>query len=284
VDSTFTENLSESGGGAVYTDGGSEHTDDAIGGTIELCGCRFEGNHAHQTGGGAYLFAYAPDEIIINQCSFEGNVVERQGDGGALGGGLRTGNAPLTLANTLFASNHADVHGGAMWVDGRHLTQVTNCTFYQNDAGVDGQEGGYGGAVSGGNIAFLNVTIAENHAVHSGGAIFNEDSDSVSIRNSILASNTAANEWGLDQSCRDTMQGSDIIQWPAPEGNDLPCVPGATGADPLLGPLTDNGGPTSTMALESSSPAIDAGQDCAQSDQRGMPRSGVCDLGAFEVQ
>jgi hypothetical protein len=63
--------------------------------------------------------------------------------------------------------------------------------------------------------------------------------------------------------------------------------------DPLLGPLDDNGGPTSTRALLSGSPATDAGDDqvCAAPpvdgvDQRGYPRQyhPHCDIGAFEVQ
>jgi hypothetical protein len=67
-------------------------------------------------------------------------------------------------------------------------------------------------------------------------------------------------------------------------------------ADPLLGPLQDNGGPTQTMALMTGSPAIDAGSSAGlTTDQRGDPRpfdfSGIpngagdgSDIGAFEVQ
>ncbi len=60
--------------------------------------------------------------------------------------------------------------------------------------------------------------------------------------------------------------------------------------DPLLGPLSDNGGPTLTMALLPGSPAIDAGDntDAPEWDQRGpgFPRivNGTIDIGAFEVQ
>ncbi|MBP7622659.1 MAG: hypothetical protein KA763_01720, partial [Xanthomonadales bacterium] len=64
------------------------------------------------------------------------------------------------------------------------------------------------------------------------------------------------------------------------------------GVDPKLGPLQDNGGPTLTRALLSSSPAIDVGQNstCATTDQRGVTRpadgdgngSKICDLGAVE--
>ncbi len=64
------------------------------------------------------------------------------------------------------------------------------------------------------------------------------------------------------------------------------------GEDPLLGPLQDNGGPTFTHVLQSSSPAIDTGNNipCPATDQRGVPRPrdgdgefiGICDIGAYE--
>ncbi len=54
----------------------------------------------------------------------------------------------------------------------------------------------------------------------------------------------------------------------------------------LLGPLTNNGGPTVTMALLPGSPAIDAGDSAAAplTDQRGFPRPAglAADIGAFE--
>ena len=69
-------------------------------------------------------------------------------------------------------------------------------------------------------------------------------------------------------------------------------------ADPGLGPLADNGGPTQTIALLPGSPAIDAGSPALAvdpttglpltTDQRGagFPRivNGTVDIGAFEVQ
>ena len=57
-------------------------------------------------------------------------------------------------------------------------------------------------------------------------------------------------------------------------------------ADPLLGPLQNNGGPTDTQALGAGSPAIDAGDPatCSATDQRGVarPQRARCDIGAFE--
>ena len=69
------------------------------------------------------------------------------------------------------------------------------------------------------------------------------------------------------------------------------------GVSPLLGPLRNNGGPTMTHALLPGSPAINAGDNCVltengcgignpalPTDQRGLPRNGTVDIGAFERQ
>src|SRR5262249_19099994 len=55
-------------------------------------------------------------------------------------------------------------------------------------------------------------------------------------------------------------------------------------ADPRLGIVTLNGGPTVTAALQAGSPAVDAGAPsaCPPTDQRSAPRVGTCDIGAFE--
>jgi len=70
-------------------------------------------------------------------------------------------------------------------------------------------------------------------------------------------------------------------------------------ADPKLGQLQNNGGPTQTMAVPLESPAIDAGNpsgcrdahgNLLTTDQRGQPRpdkdtqSFGCDMGAYERQ
>jgi hypothetical protein len=66
------------------------------------------------------------------------------------------------------------------------------------------------------------------------------------------------------------------------------------GVDPMLGPLTDNGGPTQTHELLAGSPAIDTGPVPVPTfagnefDQRGngfaRVVAGTVDIGAFEVQ
>lgn len=57
-------------------------------------------------------------------------------------------------------------------------------------------------------------------------------------------------------------------------------------ADPRLGPLTDNGGPTFTHLPALASPAINtAGVECPAEDQRGTarPQGIACDIGAVEA-
>jgi hypothetical protein len=75
---------------------------------------------------------------------------------------------------------------------------------------------------------------------------------------------------------------------------DGSCSPMLSG-DPMLGPLQNNSGPTSTRALLAGSPAIDAGDDSVTgsplslaTDQRGTGflrlAAAHVDIGAFEVQ
>ena len=67
-------------------------------------------------------------------------------------------------------------------------------------------------------------------------------------------------------------------------------VPGDTKSDcPLLEPLASNGGPTQTLALRHTSPAIDAGNNLLSLpyDQRGsgyLRAYGLPDIGAWESQ
>lgn len=72
------------------------------------------------------------------------------------------------------------------------------------------------------------------------------------------------------------------VAFPAQPFSDCP----GTTADPKLGPLRQNGGPTATMALLPGSAAIGlvAAAGCVSADQRGSarPQGPACDAGAFE--
>ena len=101
--------------------------------------------------------------------------------------------------------------------------------------------------------------------------------------NTIIAGNTAPT--GPDCNRFATSLGHNLIGTSdgcgfTPAAGDL------VNANPLLGPLQDNGGPTKTHALLEGSPAIDAGDNasCPATDQRGVARlqRAACDIGSYE--
>ncbi len=78
------------------------------------------------------------------------------------------------------------------------------------------------------------------------------------------------------------------FQWPRERSDgstdDTPCVEGITWADPQLGALADNGGPTLTAMPTAGSVVVGAGIDCPGTDQRGQPRNPAsCATGAVET-
>ena len=105
---------------------------------------------------------------------------------------------------------------------------------------------------------------------------------SVTLENTIIANNTAAN--GLGDTTGAPTPGPDVDGTVTSNGHNL--LGNATeasgftgtgdliGANPNLAPLADNGGPTETMELLPGSDAIDAGVAAGSTfDQRGMPRT-----------
>jgi hypothetical protein len=111
----------------------------------------------------------------------------------------------------------------------------------------------------------------------SGNACALEGSGAILV-NTLLASNTPANWAGSIVDAGHNLS-SDLSPGLTGTGS-------VTNTDPKLGPLTNNGGPTLTMALLPGSPAIDGGDTAAAPvmDQRGFPRpsGAAADMGAFE--
>src|SRR5829696_1674266 len=178
--------------------------------------------------------------------------------------------AKLTLNNLTVANGRADNAGGGILNLG--TLEVNNSTISGNRAGTD--NGGIGNA-SAGTLTVNNSTISGNSANNNGGGIGN--GSTATLNNTIVANNEGGNCAGLPV----TDDGGNL-EWP---GNDCGF---ALSADPLLGPLADNGGPTQTHALQPDSPAIDAAVECPPpaTDQRGVsrPQGDACDIGSFELE
>jgi hypothetical protein len=149
-----------------------------------------------------------------------------------------------------------------------------------------------------------NVTVAGNKAslpqgssegTIGGGILI--DSGSVTLVNTLVALNSATagpDYFGVAGvgSCHNLIgDATGSTGFGASHGDLLGTA--ARPLDPRLGPLQDNGGPTPTLALLPGSPALEAGDNGAQSvtepsDQRGQGFArvvnGVIDIGAFEAQ
>ena len=216
-------------------------------------------------------------------------------------GGAIYNQGTLTVINSTLSANSTSGEGGAIHNNGGTLT-VVNST-------LSGNLGGDGGAIfnsqSGktGRMTVLSSTITGNTAGVAGGGVYNSSDSPATITNTILAGNTSS---GSGPDCTTfssiTSGGHNLV------GDMIGCNITAVAGDllgpgpsinPLLGPLADNGGPTFTHALQTGSPAIDAGSpagcfDMSERlvlDQRGQARhiAGTiggaerCDIGAFEL-
>jgi IPTL-CTERM motif len=158
---------------------------------------------------------------------------------------------------------------------------------------ADGGTGKYG-------LVTLNSTISGNSAIGtgtnlSGGAIIGGATGYGEgyFVNTILDGNTAS---GGTTPNLDVIGSSEAIAKYSLFGTELQATFTGNGnifaANPKIGPLANNGGPTQTRALLAGSPALDAGSNDAaanfQFDQRGpgFPRivGPTVDIGAFEGQ
>jgi len=268
-------------------------------GTLEITRSRVDGNDAvtmAPTGtllpGGAYYAAALGGgansylSMTLGTSTISGNrarAPNNQGGDQANGGGLYVTYGSATIRDSTIDGNHADhIGGGAKFKHfGGSLTRITNSTISGNDAGVGG-----GGLHTQPWLTLVSSTVAFNRVSGTGiaGVQFGFDHRGT-LRSSIVANNTAANgESDISVGSLSHIYGDhNLIR----DGAEK--LPDTITADPLLGPLRDNGGPTRTHALLSRSPAIDAGSNSAglANDQRGSDHARVlgalADIGAFEL-
>ncbi|MGF1523744.1 MAG: choice-of-anchor Q domain-containing protein [Leptolyngbyaceae cyanobacterium] len=176
----------------------------------------------------------------------------------------------LTVTSSTLSGNQG---GWGIYSGSSSETTVLNSTISGNDSG--GIYTGYQGTTS-----ITNATIADN----DGSGVEVGFQGSTNLTNSLVANN-ALDTYGVGTS------GVNLIGDSSLTGSNI------INADPNLGELADNGGPTLTHALLAGSPAIDAGDSAfAPSDDFDQRGSGFLrvvdgdgdgiaqiDLGAFEA-
>jgi hypothetical protein len=156
---------------------------------------------------------------------------------------------------------------------------ILDSTVSGNTTGGFPDQAGSGGINNAGLLIVFDSTITDNGRSFLGaGGIANNGSTAVLLRGSIVAGNNVDCAGPVD-SDGDNLDG---------DGSCNLGEPGDQTADPLLGPLQDNGGPTFTHEPLPDSPAVDAAtRDCPPPfvDQRGVPRpqGPACDIGSVEL-
>jgi LPXTG-site transpeptidase (sortase) family protein len=250
--STISNNTSYGYGGGIYA--GDEESSFQAGGTLDIDHSSIFGNEAYQEGSGV---ATLGPVMTITYSAIYNNINYDEGDAGVGAWG------PTTISNTTISGNTVVGSGGA---------GAAGLGVYQAD------------------VTLNNVTIANNSGGYYGGISDWEDSSgSMTINNSIIADNSGSSD---DDDCRwadspeldlnDAPSIIESIDSDCDTTNDFFRITNP-GADPGLGALGDNGGPTWTMAIGAGSNALNAAVGGLRPDQRGVPSNGSGpDLGAYE--
>jgi hypothetical protein len=268
VNSTFKNNRAtgHDGNPGNGGDGGAMSFDGAhISWT--MCGDTFEGNHANASGGAIFRVGYFDEPASIDRSTFDGNGVDMTtGNAGA----VYLENLTITMSATTISNNTAHF-GAGLWAGESSIVNLTNVTIANNQATMGG--GIWFANPKSGTL--LNVTIADNVCT----GLF--DGPNVTLENCLIADNTAPSSClEFEDDCDHTHTGAGANMQTSASPS---CTSSVLVADPKLGPLANNGGPTETMAPAKASPAIGKGTSCPKEDQRGQPRKDPCTLGAYEV-
>jgi hypothetical protein len=252
-------------------------------------------NESGGSGGGIWAGGNAP--LRIEGSSVEGNISAF--GGGGLYGGTEAGGG-IAITGSTFARNHAFLAGGGanLSIGAGSQLAVANSTFFGN---VTGTWGGALALATNGTATIEGSTFTGNQAeanFNGGGGLESFGPNPPQLTDTIVAGNkslhTPTQDLGGSWNSAFSLIGD-------PTGATLTeTVPGSDliGVDPGLTPLADNGGPTETMALPPSSPAVNKGGGSLTSDQRGDPRPSIfpgvalsavpgangADIGAFELQ
>ncbi len=314
TNTNFVSNQTRGSGGAILNFG-----------TLIINNCDISQNKAFGRGGG--IMNHADAAVTINASFLSNNLAVR--DCGIcdtpLGGGVYN-MGEISIRRSTFEGNQTQYHGA-----GGTALEGEGGALYNAQLGVatidqilfTGNRSKYGGAIlNNGDLEMNNSTVSQNYAYLSGGGIYHGKTATtygLTIRNTTIYNNATTNTIGTGTSglhigsatatgvhgehitnsiIASSSLNSDctIIGPGSLETNshnlieDGSCSPALNDA-PLLESLADNGGPTLTHAIETGSPAINAGSNAyllpaMTTDQRGVGypriRDNTVDIGAYE--
>lgn len=283
----------------ISSNGGAFSSAGAI--TFNAADSTFRDNTSINNGGGLRI-GHATSTVTLTRCSVTGNTA-------AIGGGISldspSSGAQLNVFESTLAANQAlgaSKGGGAIFTSVASIS-IRNSTISGN-AAYGSQGGGAIGIYSAGFKGTLNVessTVTNNKAPNGKGGglvtrLTNTVAATLNLHNSIWAGNSALagpEFYNIDPNNLNTNApiSADYCLIGSNENNlvMLTSTVGTTvGAsdtmplNPMLAPLSTNGGLGMTHLPLNGSPANNAGSATATSDQLGQTRSVMTDIGAVE--
>jgi predicted outer membrane repeat protein len=310
VATTVVGNVAGSGG-AVQSAGGGlyfrEDIDDGIADSHDLIlnGVTFDVNESTGRGGGADIASAGIIDVQLT--NFFDNVSP------TVGGGAYVSVEIGSIDGSHFSGNEA-LRGGGLFATnfpGANELYVSDSTFASNTATE------LGGGVAADDIAELtleNSTVTDNIAPSGGGISVGidpmDDPETVVVRHTTVAGNSAPIGANIATFEGTLDIGASVVVQPLGGGancsgapvtlesqgrsffSDASCDGIATdtvsAADPQLGPLGDNGGPTPTRLPAVTSPIgglVPATECVLPTDQRGItrPQGTNCEPGSVEI-
>ena len=261
------------------------------------------GAQANRAGAGGAGILAAGSNYAIRDSAIVGNRAASVASESFGGGGFFAGGSGVIVDSTV-SGNSADGGGGIAASDAGGSIRIERSTLRGNAAVA-------GSAIFSAAplLQIVNSTLSAN-AASLRGAVFIEGA--TTLTHTTLAGNSApapqpAGIWtqsspGAEAALRASILDNagdrncggpgDVTSAGANVDSGTTCGLGGSadiaGAEPRLGPLASNGGPTQTRAIAATSPARDAvtgGCPAPATDQRGVarPQGPACDSGAFEL-
>ena len=244
-------------------------------GDTSISGLRLTNGHARPLSSNGGAITVATTDLTLSRVQLAGNQADNSG--GAVG----SFNSSLTIENSTLSGNDAANTAGAIYAFNSDVS-IRSSTISGNDAENFGGATYFAGdGAPYPEIEILNSTVTANSASYGGGLYDLSMPGPHEVRGSIVAGNDGAlgaddlddGTWAAAFSIVGDTGGATIDD----NGGNLLNV------DPKLKPLRNNGGPTDTHAFKKS-PAKNKGpSDAPNSDQRGAPRKGKADIGAYEL-
>ncbi|MFT4293959.1 MAG: right-handed parallel beta-helix repeat-containing protein [Micropruina sp.] len=274
IHSTITGNSTALNGGGAYLDSD---------GAVQLLRSKVAKNETGLLGRGGGLWVKEATPLLIEKSTIASNRAAR---GGGVYVAGRTSPAWAVIADTTLSGNWAREYGGGVLVAESASATLRNTTVSANRAGQ------WGGGIQAGTSAKPRLPVQEvwvefstvrGNRAPQGGNLGARSGVVKTVSSVFVAATGPGCTFGPSASL--TAFGYTFTDHNACAGHPTDVV---SAADPKLGPLADNGGPTRTHLPASTSPLaglVPAASCSLFIDQRGQarPQGAGCEPGSVEV-